>query len=270
MHYDDPNDPEEPSPDDILHMFFNGTNPGDDPNKDPDWFDIINAPNSFRAVQLLFTYIFTALVLRSLHRNYRQFVRIRQLYSLELVHSIAARTVMVTDLPPHLQGERALAVYFENMQLAVESVNLVRHAEILNDLIDKRTESLINLEWEWTKYVGNPSTVETYDPSQNVRADTAAPLIDLGGLETLETQPTRIVVPHRPRPTIRPGRFKKKVDALEYFERQYEDLDEQVKKQRKTGKFTATSTAFVTFEKMSSAVRLFSIRPRDLETDPSL
>lgn len=254
MHYGDVNDPEESGPDDARHGFYNGTTPGNDPTKDPDWFDIINAPNSFRAAQLLFTYIFTALVLRSLYRNYRQFVRVRQLYSLELVHSIAARTVMVSDLPAHLQGEKALAVYFENMGLAVESVNVVRHAEVLNDLIDKRTEALLNLEWEWTKYVGNPSTVETYDPSQNVRADTTTPLIDLGGLETLESQPNRVVVPHRARPTVRPGWFKPKVDALEYYEKQFEDLNEQVKKKRKTGKFKSSSTAFVTFEKMSSAV----------------
>lgn len=258
MHYGDGSDPEGPNPDDVYPR-FNGTDPND-PNHDPDWFDIINASNSFRAVQLMFTYIFTALVLRSLYRNYRQFVRVRQLYSLELVHSIAARTVMVTDLPSHLQGERALAVYFENMGMAVESVNLVRHAEVLNKIIDKRTKALLKLEAEWTKYVGNPSTVETYDPSQNVRADNG-PLIDLGDSEVLESQANRVVVPHRKRPLVRPGWFKKRVDALEYYERQFESLDEQVKKYRKTGKFKATDTAFVTFEKMSSAVRVFISLP---------
>ncbi|CCA67384.1 hypothetical protein PIIN_01215 [Serendipita indica DSM 11827] len=253
MHSDDGDPGDEPPSggDDQLRMFFNGTNPNN-PDKDPDWSDLINASNSFRAAQLLFTYIFTGLVLRSLYRNYRQFVRVRQLYSLELVHSIAARTVMVTDLPSHLQGERALAVYFENMGLAVESVNLVRHAETLNKLIDRRTEALLNLEWEWTKYVGNPSTVETYDPSQNVRVD-HAPLIDLSDSNAMESQPARVVVPHRSRPLVRPGWFKRKVDALEYYQKEYEDLNEQVKKKRKAGRFKATSTAFVTFEKMSSA-----------------
>jgi hypothetical protein len=242
---DDPNKGEE-----ARMRFFNGT---DNPDKDSDWYDLINAPNSFRAVQLAFTWVFTALVLRSLWRNYRQFVRVRQLYSLDLVHSIAGRTVMVTDLPNHLQGEKALAVYFENMGLPVESVNLVRHAEILNKLIDKRTEALLKLEGEWTKYVGNPSSVESYDPSQNVRSD-HAPLIDLGDPSTVESQPARVVVPHRKRPTVRPGWFTPKVDALEYYEKEFEDLNDQVKKKRKTGKFKATSTAFVTFEKMSSAV----------------
>lgn len=219
---------------------------------EPDWYDIVNATNSFRATQLLFTYIFTGLVLRFLYRNYRRFVRARQLYSLELVHSIAGRTVMITGLPPHLQGERKLAVYFESMDLQVESVNVAREANTLKVLIEKRTKALVRLEHEWTRYVGNPSTVESYDPSQNVRSD-AAPLVDIGGTD-VEAQPDRVVVPHRPRPTVRPGWFKPKVDALEYYEKQFQDFDEQVRKKRKTAKFKATDTAFVTFEKMSDAV----------------
>ncbi|PVF96948.1 DUF221-domain-containing protein [Serendipita vermifera] len=250
MKYDG-DDSDEPNPgDDARARFFNGTDK--DPDKDPDWTDIINAPNSFRAVQLAFTWVFTALVLRSLWRNYRQYVKVRQLYSLDLVHSIAARTVMVTNLPNHLQSEQKLAVYFENMGLAVESVNLVRHAEVLNKLIDKRTEALLKLEAKWTKYVGNPSSVESYDPSQNVRSD-HAPLIDLNDPDTMESQPVRVVVPHQKRPLVRPGWFTPKVDALEYHQKEFEDLNEQVRKKRKMGKFKATSTAFVTFEKMSGA-----------------
>jgi hypothetical protein len=264
MHSGEADEPEEPTnpenPDEARLLFrstfFNGTD--DDPNKDIDWSDIINATNSFRAVQLAFTYIFTAFVLRALYKTYKDFVRVRQLYSLELVHSIAARTVMVTNLPLHLQGEKALAVYFENMGFTVESVNLVRQGAVLDKLIEKRTQALLNLEFEWTKYVGNPSLVETYDPSQNVRTDTA-PLIDLGQSQenTMESQPTRVVVPNHTRPTIRPKWFGPKVDALEFYEHEFEELNEQVKKKRKTGRFKSTDTAFVTFEKMSSAVSSF-------------
>jgi hypothetical protein len=159
---------------------------------------------------------------------------------------------MITNLPPHLQGEKKLAIYFENMDLQVESVNVVREANALKSSIEKRTEALLRLEHEWTRYVGNPSTVESYDPSQNVRSDTA-PLIEISGTDA-EAQPVRVVVPHRPRPTVRPEWFRPKVDSLEYYERQFQGFDEQVRKKRKTGKFKATDTAFVTFEKMSDAV----------------
>lgn len=239
--------------DESWRMRFDPEGDPNDPNKEPDWSDIINASNSFRAIQLLFTYVFTLMVLRALYRNYRQFVRVRQLSSLELVHSIAGRTVMVTNLPQHLQGERALAIYFENMGFQVESVNLVRHAHGVRHLINKRTDALLKLEAEWTRYVGNPSTVETYDPSKNVHGDNA-PLIDIHGPDSLESQPTRLVVPHRPRPTFRPQYFKHPVDALEHYQNLYDELDEQVRQKRRAGKFKATSTAFVTFEKMSDAV----------------
>jgi glutaredoxin-related protein len=154
---------------------------------------------------------------------------------------------MITNLPNHLQGDRALAEYFENMGLTVESVSVCRDVTTLKTFLDKRTKALLLLEKEWVKYVGNPSTVESYDPSD---------IIPDGDLSTLEGQPGRLVVPHRKRPTLRPRWFKSKVDALEYLEARYREADENVKKWRRSGKFRSTHAAFVTFEKMSSAVSL--------------
>ncbi len=198
----------------------------------------------------MFTYLFTLLALYFIYKNYRRFIRSRQLFSLELVHSIPARTVMVTNLPPHLRGERPLAEYFENMDLAVESVTLCREVGSLQQLLDKRTKALLQLENAWTGYVGNPSIVEEYDPEgTGILIDT-----DIEGGHSTQT---KLVVPHRPRPTIRPGWLKGKVDALEYLEQRFKEADEQVKKKRRTCKFRSTGAAFVTFEKMTSAVRLF-------------
>ena len=91
--------------------------------------------------------------------------------------------------------------------------------------------------------------MESYDPSDFV----VAPLIDIDS-SGLESQHPRFVVPHRSRPTFRPGLFKGVVDAIEHWDAQFHDADEEVKKRRKLGKFRATHAAFVTFEKMSSAV----------------
>lgn len=217
-----------------------------------DWLDLISEANSYLSVHLLFTYLFTLLALRFIHNNYKRFIRARQLFSLELVHSIAARTVMITDLPNHLQGEHALAVYFENMDFSVESVSVVREPGSLEELLDKRTRALLKLEHAWVKYVGNPSSVESYDPSLNVRSDTAGGLlIDAG--DGGESQPNRLVVPNRGRPTLRPHLFSfRKIDAIEHLQSKFHELDEKVQKKRRT-KFKATSAAFVTFEKMSSA-----------------
>lgn len=136
--------------------------------------------------------------------------------------------------------------------MAVESVTVCREVGALKTLLDRRTEALLKLENAWVEYVGNPSTVEEYDPE----GSGGGPLVDVdveGGQQGQQQQGSRLVVPHRPRPTLRPGWFKPKVDALEYLEARFKEADERVKKKRRLGKFRPTGAAFVTFEKMSSA-----------------
>lgn len=219
-----------------------------------DWIDLLGGANSIQTLHLLFTYLFSFLAIRFIYINYMRFIRSRQLFSLELAHSIAARTVMVTDLPNHLQGDQALAVYFENMDLPVESVSLCRELGSLEALIHRRTKLLLKLESAWTKYVGNPSAVEQYDPSLNIPADPSTQrLVDIGDEES---QSSKLVVPHRPRPTLRPTWFGRKVDALEYLGAQFQEADEAFRKKRRAARLDPTTSAFVTFETMSSAVSL--------------
>ncbi|TRM57425.1 hypothetical protein BD626DRAFT_213405 [Schizophyllum amplum] len=249
-----------------------------------DWLDLISDANSYLSAHLVFTYLFTALALFFIRRNYRRFLRARQLFSLELVHSIPARTVLVTRLPAHLKSERALAEYFEAMDLSVESVSLVREVGSLKRLLDARTEALLRLEKAWVGYVGNPSTVEEYDPevaenAQLVDVEDGGSEVDVeanGGFRnygatstsSASTERSHFVVPHRPRPTLRPQWFTMrrsaclpfpfpwlapKIDALGHLESEFRALDEEFKKRRRMGRFRATETAFVTFEKMSSA-----------------
>ncbi|KAG0698644.1 hypothetical protein DFH29DRAFT_810066 [Suillus ampliporus] len=242
---------------------------GDDPmTPGRDWLDLISDANSYLTIQFLFTYLFTFLALRFLYRNYRRFIRSRQLFSLELVHSIPGRTVIVTSLPTHLRSERALAEYFEHIGLSVESVTVCREVGTLKALLDRRTKALLKLESAWTNYVGNPSVVESYDPSENV----IPPFSDREP-SLLENQQGRFVVPHRQRPTIRPGWLSRKVDALEYLEAKFTEADEKVKRWRRIGKTKATQVAFVTFEKMSSAQiavqTAHSSDPGEVKTHPA-
>ena len=131
----------------------------------------------FLGSHLAFTYIFTILAFYFLHRNWARYIPLRQLFSLELAHSIPARTVMVTALPPQLRNERALAEYFENIHLsptatsneedatgaqglAVETVTVTRAVGGMEELLDMRTRALHKLESEWCQYLGNPVAVE--------------------------------------------------------------------------------------------------------------
>ncbi|KAH9048051.1 DUF221-domain-containing protein [Lactarius hengduanensis] len=215
--------------------------------KETDWFDLVSDANSYLSLHLVFTYLFTLLSLRFIFLNYKRFIKARQLFSLELVHSIAARTVMVSGLPSHLRSERALAEHFENMKLSVESVNICRELGSLERLIDTRTRALLRLEDAWVQYVGNPSTVESYDPSDHAT-------VGEGDLATAEAQAShRLVIPHHKRPTLRPSYFSRPVDAIQFLEKKFLDADDAVKRYRRVGKFRPTDVAFVTFEKMSSA-----------------
>ncbi|KAF8483359.1 DUF221-domain-containing protein [Russula ochroleuca] len=217
------------------------------PHKRPDWFDLVSDANSYLSLHLVFTYLFTLLSLRLIFLNYKRFIKTRQLFSLQLVHSIAARTVMATGLPPHLRSERVLAEHFENMKLSVESVSICREISSLERLIEARTRALLKLEEAWVRYVGNPSTVETYDPSDRA-------IIGDGDPASTEAQaPNRFVVPHHRRPTIRPGWFSGRVDAIEFLEKRFLEADEAVKRHRRTGRFKPMDVGFITFEKMSSA-----------------
>ncbi|RPD67028.1 DUF221-domain-containing protein [Lentinus tigrinus ALCF2SS1-7] len=210
------------------------------------WFDLISDANSYLSVHLIFTYIFTITALRAIYKNFKRFIRSRQLFSLELVHSVPARTVMVSHLPPHLRTEPALAEYFEQMDLCVESVNICREVGSLRRLLDVRTNALVKLESAWVDYLGNPSVVA---PDTSIRY----PLVDVDDAASIESQPEQLVLPNRKRPTVRPGWFSRKVDAIEYYEDKFSEADELVKKRRRTGRFKPTHVAFVTFEKMSSA-----------------
>ncbi|GAA5900728.1 uncharacterized protein JCM6883_004637 [Sporobolomyces salmoneus] len=120
---------------------------------------------------LVFAYVFTILALIFLHRNWRRYIPLRQLFSLELAHSIPARTVMITSLPPHLRSERALADYFEGLKLTgdgegggtglgVESVVVSRAIGSMKEFLERRTRALRTLEEAWTEYLGNPVKME--------------------------------------------------------------------------------------------------------------
>lgn len=236
----------------FSYKTMNETTPAAPPS---DWLDLFTEANTYLSMHVLFTFLFTILTLYFLYLNYKRFVRARQLFSLELVHSIPARTVLVTNLPKELQGERPLAEYFERMSMAVESVTVCREVGPLKKLLDRRTQALLRLEAAWAGYVGNPSSVEAYDPEHNaplVDVDSLSVSVEAGNGHSVPPQ-TRLVIPHRSRPTLRPTWFSAPVDALEYLESQFRSADEKVKAVRRTGRFRATQSAFVTFEKMSSA-----------------
>lgn len=249
--------------------------------------DILSDPQTSSTINLIFTYLFTGFTLTFLHRNFHRFVQSRQSFALHLIHSVSSRTVLVSEVPKHLRGDKALADYFENCGWSVESVSVVREVEPLKRVLEKRTNALLQLEGAWTEWVGNPAKgVQGYDT--NVYADKKKkdkkarnatdenePLIagignehDTGnssgngngegegyGPEDVERQQCHAHVhTQRPRPSFRPQPLGSKVDSIEHWEKQYMYADEETRSMRQKGIYEATHAAFVTFEDIKSAV----------------
>lgn len=223
--------------------------------------------------QLIFTAAFTLITLLFLHRTYSRFVRQRQLFALDVAQSIPARTVLVQNIPPHLQRDPTLGDYFQKLDLKVESVNVVRQVGRLGDLLQERTQKLRTLETAWAKYIGNPTKLHFYDrQSEESQIVNFAPeatetpsgyLVDAGeqGVqqphEDQDNQAVpfpaeKLVVPGKKRPTVRPKWFSTAVDALEFYQDEYRRANTAVQRARE-GRFRTTTTAFVTFETQAAA-----------------
>lgn len=249
----------------------------------PSFYDLIIDPQTSATLHLVFTYVFTILCLSFFHRNFHRFVQARQTFSLHLIHSVSARTVLVSNVPSHLRGDKALADYFEAIGWTVESVSVCRDVSRLKQQLDQRTHALLSLEAAWTQWVGNPvKQTMGYSPDVYSGAARSSPLTaspqqaqtplipglqepeSNGNVEAPTTSDTEADERSRsqsvkapgPRPRYRPRWFGATVDAIEYWEKKYQYADEEVRSLRKTAQFGATHAAFVTFEDVKDAVSL--------------
>ncbi|ODN85669.1 membrane protein [Cryptococcus wingfieldii CBS 7118] len=250
-------------------------------------YDLLLDPTTSSTIHLIFTYLFTFLCLSFFHSNFHKFVLAKQAFGLQLIHSISARTVLVTNLPAYLRGERALAEYFESCKWQVESVNVCRQVDLLKTVLERRTSALRKLEEAWAAWVGNPAQLGGYDPHiysgkttpQEQEQQTQEPhegvLVDVDGADNGDTTSLLSAAPQtygddtesdgqhphahihiqttRPSPTLRPRILGTKVDAIKHWEKKFRLADEEVKELRRTGKFGSTHAAFVTFEDVRDA-----------------
>ncbi|KAG0055802.1 hypothetical protein BGZ83_007382 [Gryganskiella cystojenkinii] len=217
--------------------------------------------------QFTFTWVFTLLTLYSIWQTYEGYIAIRRKYMLKRAQSITNRTVMVVDLPAHLQTDRSLATFYEGLGCgSVESAHVVRHVRTLKRLIQQRAHALRQLEKVYTKYYGNPSGVEGYDPDKiESEFDRTSPLSRRATMDENANEGTSLLgtnynrgaaIPGKKRPTMRLGLwgiFGKKVDKIDHCSEVFATLDKAVQKMRLSRIFASTTVGFVTFEEMHSA-----------------
>ncbi|KAI9625359.1 hypothetical protein H4Q26_016383 [Puccinia striiformis f. sp. tritici PST-130] len=253
------------------------------------WPDLTKNVTLYHCVHLGFTYFFSLLLLRFLKITYLRFIDTKPIFSLAHHSSVPPRTLLIENLPLHLQNDEALYEYFNDLlRFKVESVNVLRDVSGLVPLLSRRTKALINLEEAWAKWLGNPVRGEAalnYHPEEelarilyhprdhqttdnnltppNHNASTKSVPNSQGSI-SFPTQPS---LPHPslkqvsslPRPTFRPSWFsRKRVDLIDHLTTEFQQADDLVQRRRK-GNFRCHSTGFVTFKNFMDAQTLCQV-----------
>ncbi|KAA1124177.1 hypothetical protein PGTUg99_031676 [Puccinia graminis f. sp. tritici] len=254
------------------------------------WPNLTKNVTLYHYVHLGFTYFFSLLLLRFLKITYLRFINTKPIFSLAHHSSVPLRTLIIENLPLHLQNDEALFEYFNDLlRFKVESVNVVRDVSGLVPLLSRRTKALINLEEAWAKWLGNPVRGEAalnYHPEEELARivyhprDDQTPNTDLTSSSNHNTSPrspenpqdptpfpVQPTLPHPslkqlstlPRPTFRPYWFsRKKVRLIDHLTAEFQQADDLVRRRRK-GKFRCHSIGFVTFKIFMDAQTLCQV-----------
>ena len=212
--------------------------------------------SSYLWAYLVFTWVFTGLIIYFMRRETLKVIKVRQDY-LGSQYTITDRTIKLSGVPPELRSEEKITEFLEKLEIGkVDSVTIVRNWKKLDNLMDERMYVLRRLEEAWTVHLGRPKTKTIKPRSTTTRSS------DLGtGDENEEVNAdedenllgeSHITAYEKPRPTTRLWygflNFQsKKVDAIDYFEEKLRKLDEKITEARKK-EYKATPLAFVTMD----------------------
>ncbi|CAH6719047.1 calcium permeable stress-gated cation channel 1 [[Candida] jaroonii] len=101
---------------------------------------------------VVFTYIFTGVVIHFLFKQTKKIIDIRQAY-LGKQNSITDRTIKLSGIPPYLRDEIDLKRHIESLNLGeIERIVIVREWNDLNKLFKLRKRCLLKAENYWVRY----------------------------------------------------------------------------------------------------------------------
>ncbi|KAI9492266.1 hypothetical protein BDB00DRAFT_910483, partial [Zychaea mexicana] len=232
---------------------------------------VLQDESPFLIAYLFFTYFFCFLTFFFLNQNFRSFVANRSEYLLRMSKTLSCRTVVVTGIPRPLRSDAKLEEYYNNLGIGtVDSAEIVRHIPKLRTLLRKRAHALQKLEEAYVQYWGNPCKIPAYDPDRILddahlfqRVEQQAAAITEKKQQQEHNNATFLLGTQfsgkkSRRPQIRTGflgLFGKKVDAIEYYTEEFEQLDLKALEARsKSENYEMTNVGFVTFKNMSSSL----------------
>ena len=219
--------------------------------------------NAMLWLYVMFVYLFTALALYLIVRFTKNIIRVRQAF-LGGQSTVTDKTIKLSGIPVELRSEDAIKETIENLQIGkVDSILLCRDWYELDEVMQKRSHILRQLEGAWTAYLGHHKaqkrhamTSATRSEGQTRESGENEALIDGDAHETPHVEESV-----GPRPTTRLwygflNLQSHKVDALDYYAERLRKLDEEIAAARKK-MFKPMPLAFVTMDSTASAVCLF-------------
>ncbi|KAI8149477.1 hypothetical protein BJV82DRAFT_708350 [Fennellomyces sp. T-0311] len=231
---------------------------------------VLEDESPYLIAYLFFTYFFCFLTFFFLNQNFRSFVANRSQYLLRMSKTLSCRTVVVTGVPRPLRSDAQLAEYYNNLGIGpVESAEIVRHIHQLNGLLKKRAHALQKLEEAYVKYWGNPCKLPDYDPDRILddvhlfqRVDRQVTIMTEEKHQQHENMTFLLGNQFSGKKSTRPqvrtgflGLWGRKVDAIDYYTAEFEQLDAKVMEARSNPDgYEMTNVGFVTFKDMASAL----------------
>jgi hypothetical protein len=209
--------------------------------------------NSYSWAYLVFTYVFSGLIIYFMTRQTLKIVQVRQDY-LGSQSTITDRTIRLSGVPRELRSEEKIKQFLEKLEIGkVESVTICRNWKKLDDLMEERARILRKLEEAWTVHLGQPKSIK-FEPT----AQLAHPGLEDDNEESENHERdnllgnNHVTTYEKPRPTTRVwygflNLQSRKVDAIDYYEEELRKLDDTIIKARKK-EYKATPLAFVTMD----------------------
>ncbi|KAF9430819.1 hypothetical protein BGZ94_003608 [Podila epigama] len=171
-------------------------------------------------------WMFSGILMFAMYHGYITFLKYRIQYfeSEAYQENMASRTLMLAGLPTSLQSDEKLSAFMGSLGMKDQPVQALvgRKVDKLPELMDKHKEMVTSLEKVMAKYFADPNNL----PAK--------------------------------RPTVRLGKIcGTKVDAIDYYSQQIEELTDQIEKTRsEISKSQPTNYGFVSYATINAAHRV--------------
>ncbi|KAL7924420.1 hypothetical protein ACQKWADRAFT_286689 [Trichoderma austrokoningii] len=222
---------------------------------------------TFLWAYVFFTYFFVALTIYFINKETFRIIGYRQDY-LGSQSTLTDRTFRLTGVPSDFRTEARIRAVIEKLRIGtVETVSICRNWKSLDKIVEERHQILHNLEVSWARYRKQQRYLAASARHRNGRSN---PHISEDDEEAGEnwgllgggSGQSHISEGDRPQVSLRYGIFglrSRRVDAIDYYEKQLRRIDDLVIEARKK-EYDTTDMVLVTMDSVASCQLIVQAR----------